>query len=131
MNPFSPQHLLPVQNMVSCVVEKVISRDFVRWDPLSSMNRSSDARLGVILSSSVLGETYASSIPLFFGLVEPVQSLGTEMDVFPQVAQPILNIIARSQNPAFQGQCRKVLRASIISPICGVELTFAKVAAEE
>lgn len=71
------------------------------------------------------------SFPAFFALVEPVQSLCAEMDVFPEVAQPVLNVIARSQNPAFQKQCRKVLRASVISPIRGVGLIFAKVAAKE
>ena len=68
---------------------------------------------------------------LIFSLVEPVQFLGAEMDAFPQVAQPILNIIGRSQNPAFQRQCRKVLRASVISSVCGVDLIFVKVAAKE
>jgi hypothetical protein len=31
VNPFSPQHLLPVQNIVGFIIEKVLSRDFVRY----------------------------------------------------------------------------------------------------
>ena len=49
---------------------------------------------------------------LAFCLVKSVQFICAEMDVFPQVAQPMLNIIARSQNPAFQNRCRKLLRVS-------------------
>ena len=49
---------------------------------------------------------------LAFCLIKSVQLLCAEMDVFPQVAQPMLNIIARSQNPAFQKRCGKLLRVS-------------------
>ena len=67
----------------------------------------------------------------FFALIEPAQSLGTEMDVFPQVAQPVLNIIARSQNNTFQKQCRRILKASIVFLIYRVELMCTKVSAKE
>ncbi|KAF9778730.1 hypothetical protein BJ322DRAFT_486796 [Thelephora terrestris] len=65
--------------MVSAVVGKVLSRDFVR------------------------------RYPLIFGSWR--NFLGAEIDMFPQVVQPILNIISRSQNPAFQKQCRMLLRS--------------------
>ncbi|KAF9651367.1 hypothetical protein BDM02DRAFT_3184620 [Thelephora ganbajun] len=82
VNPFSSQHLLPIQNMVSSVVERVLSRDFVR------------------------------RYPLIFGVWR--NSIGAEMAMFPQVNQPILNIIARSKNTTFQKQCRRLLRASFV-----------------
>jgi hypothetical protein len=75
------------------------------------VNWPTDARLGIILLSSAPGEMCAS-LSLAFCLIKFVQFLCAEMDVFPQVAQPILNILARSQNPAFQKQCRKLLRVS-------------------
>lgn len=98
--------------------------------PPSSGNWQSYPFLGDIPLFLVLGETYASPF-LLPSLIEPAQSLGIEMGAFPQLVQPILNIIARSQNPAFQKQCGGLLRVSVIFPGHRLELTCTTVAAEE
>lgn len=131
MNPFSSQHLLPVQTRASSVIEKILSRDFVRCDDaFPKYITSSDIRPGGIPSYLGPGEACALSTPLF-GPVKPPQSLCAEIDMLPQLAQPILNIIYRSQNTDFQKQCRSLLRARSVFPICRVELIYPAVPTEE